>query len=168
MEHNEILNPNEGKTVDNIVWPFYRYSALIPKQIGADLFVWLYLSLVILQNQQKGLQKDSYTDEVKKEVELIMLEKFSSVIDGQTFDKIRANAERDFTVSTRLKEETFSFVDTYESLFSDKLDVKYIYQDAITGEVVPFFGDTAHIDDSDRRENSLKTRSGIKSRPKHP
>ena len=166
MEYNEILNPNEGKTVDKIVWPFYRYSALIPKQIGADLFVWLYLSLIILQNQQKGLQKDSYTDEVKKEVELIMLEKFASVIDSQTFDKIKANAERDFTVSTRLKEETFSFVDTYESLFSDKLDVKYVYQDAITGEVVPFFGDTAHIDDSDRRENSLKTRSGIKEPPK--
>lgn len=166
MEYNEILNPNEGKTVDNIVWPFYRYSALIPKQIGADLFVWLYLSLVILQNQQKGLQRDSYTDEVKKEVEIIMLEKFTSVIDSQTFDKIRANAERDFTVSTRLKEETFSFVDTYESLFSDKLDVKYVYQDAITGEVVPFFGDTAHIDDSDHRENALKTRSGIKEPPK--
>lgn len=166
MEHNEFLNPNEGKTVDNIVWPFYRYCALIPKQIGADLFVWLYLSLVILQNQQKGLQKDSYTDDVKKEVEIVMLEKFASVIDSQTFDKIRANAERDFTVSTRLKEETFSFVDTYESLFSDKLDVKYVYQDAITGEVVPFFGDTAHIDNSDRRENSLKTRSGIKEPPK--
>ena len=166
MEYNEILNPNEGKTVDNIVWPFYRYSALIPKQIGADLFVWLYLSLVILQNQQKGLQRDSYTDEVKKEVEIIMLEKFASVIDSQTFDKIRANAERDFTVSNRLKDETFSFVDTYESLFSDKLDVKYVYQDAITGEVVPFFGDTAHIDDSDRRENTLKTRSGIKEPPK--
>lgn len=166
MEHNEILNPNEGKTVDNIVWPFYRYSALIPKQIGADLFVWLYLSLVILQNRQKGLPKDSYTDEVTKEVEIIILEKFSSVIDKQIFDKIKANAEKDFTVSTRLKEETFSFVDTYESLFSDKLDVKYIYQDAITGEVVPFFGDTSHIDDSDRRENTIKTRSGIKEPPK--
>ena len=101
-----------------------------------------------------------------KEVEIIILEKFSSVIDKQIFDKIKANAEKDFTVSTRLKEETFSFVDTYESLFSDKLDVKYIYQDAITGEVVPFFGDTAHIDDSDRRENAMKTRSGIKEPPK--
>lgn len=166
MEHNEILNPNEGKTVDNIVWPFYRYSALIPKQIGADLFVWLYLSLVILQNRQKGLSKDSYTDEVTKEVEIIILEKFSSVIDKQIFDEIKANAEKDFTVSTRLKEETFSFVDTYESLFSDKLDVKYIYRDAITGEVVPFFGDTSHIDDSNRRENAMKTRSGIKEPPK--
>lgn len=166
MEHNEILNPNEGKTVDNIVWPFYRYSALIPKQIGADLFVWLYLSLVILQNRQKGLSKDSYTDEVTKEVEIIILEKFSSVIDKQIFDEIKANAEKDFTVSTRLMEETFSFVDTYESLFSDKLDVQYIYQDAITGEVVPFFGDTSHIDDSDRRENTIKTRSGIKEPPK--
>ena len=166
MEYNEILNPNEGKTVDNIVWPFYRYSALIPKQIGADLFVWLYLSLVILQNQQKGLPKDSYTDEVTKEVEIIILEKFSSVVDKQIFDKIKANAEDDFVASARLKEETFSFVDTYESLFSDKLDVKYVYQDAITGEVVPFFGDTAHLDDSDRRDNALKTRSGIKEPPK--
>lgn len=87
-EKKKKLNPNEGKTVDNIVWPFYRYSALIPKQIGADLFVWLYLSLVILQNRQKGLPKDSYTDEVTKEVEIIILEKFSSVIDKQIFDKI--------------------------------------------------------------------------------
>ena len=80
MEYNEILNPNEGKTVDNIVWPFYRYNALIPKQIGADLFVWLYLSLVILQNQQKGLPRDSYTIEVQKEVELTIKDKFSLVI----------------------------------------------------------------------------------------
>ncbi len=166
MKHNEFLNPKEGKTVDNIVWPFYRYSALIPKQIGADLFVWLYLSLVILQNQQKGLQKDSYTEDVKKDVEIIILEKFASVIDKQTFEKIKANAERDFTVSTRLKEETFSFVDTYESLFSDKLDVKYIYQDAITGEVVPFFGDTSHIDDSNHRDRAFKIRTGIKEPPK--
>lgn len=166
MEYNEILNPNEGKTVNNIVWPFYRYSALIPKQIGADLFVWLYLSLVVLQNQQKGLPRDSYTVDVQNNVEVIFQDKFSSVIDKTTFNKIKANAENDFTVATKLKEETFSFIDTYESLFSDKLEVKYIFQDAITGEVVPFFGDTAHIDDSDSRENALKTRAGVKEPPK--
>ena len=166
MEYNEILNPNEGKTVDNIVWPFYRYSALIPKQIGADLFVWLYLSLVVLQNQQKGLPRDSYTVDVQNNVEVIFQDKFSSVIDKTTFNKIKANAEDDFTVATKLKEETFSFIDTYESLFSDKLEVKYIYQDAITGEVVPFFGDTAHIDDSDSRDNALKNRAGVKEPPK--
>ena len=90
MEYNEILNPNEGKTVDNIVWPFYRYSALIPKQIGADLFVSLYLSLVVLQNQQKGLPRDSYTVDVQNNVEVIFQDKFSSVIDKTTFNKIKA------------------------------------------------------------------------------
>ena len=92
MEYNEILNPNEGKTVNKIVWPFYRYSALIPKQIGADLFVWLYLSLVVLQNQQKGLPRDSYTVDVQNNVEVIFQDKFSSVIDKTTLNKIKANA----------------------------------------------------------------------------
>lgn len=159
--YKEILNPREGKQVGTVVWPFYRYSALIPKQIGADLFVWLYLSLIIQQNQMNGLAKDCYTEEIKRNVETLILGKFSSVIDRQTFEKIRANAERDFTVATHLKEETFSFVDTYENLFSDKLDVRYIYQDAITGEVVPFFGDSSHIEESDSYENSLKNRPGI-------
>lgn len=162
MKYDDIINKNEGEMVDNIIWPFYRYSALIPKQIGTDLFVWLYLSLVILQNQQRGLPKNSYTEEIKKDVELIILEKFSSVIDKQTFDKIKSNAEKDFVFSSELKPETFSFVDTYQSLFSDKLDVKYIFQDAITGEVVPYFGDTSYIEDSNNGENHLKKRSGIK------
>ena len=43
--NNEIFNQNEGREVEKIIWPFYRYSALIPEQIGGDLFVWLYLSL---------------------------------------------------------------------------------------------------------------------------
>ena len=159
---NPILNPNEGKIVDNIVWPFYRYKALLPKQIGTDLFVWLYLSLIIFKNQEKGQPSDIYSDEVQQEVEIIMREKFSAVIDSQTLDKIKSNSEEDFVENNKLKQETFSFVNTYESLFSDKLDVKDIYQDAITGEVVPYFGDTSHIDDSDYRDKALKTRAGIK------
>src|SRR5690606_8479493 len=125
-------------------------------QIGGDLFVWLYLSLVIFDNQGRNLPDNNYDDEVKQNVQKILNEKFSAVIDAQTMEKIINNAERDFVVkvtnksggkSLQLKDDTFSFINTYENLFSDKLDVKYIYQDAITGEVLPFFGDTSGLED---------------------
>ena len=137
--NNELFNPNEGKKIDTLVWPFYRYSALIPEQIGGDLFVWLYLSLISFENQNQGLARNNYSDAIKQSVEKILQDKFSSVIDSQTLERIIRNAETQFIDGGKIKEETFSFIDTYETLFSDKLDVKYIFQDAITGEVLPFF-----------------------------
>ena len=101
MNNNEIMNPYEGKEVENIVWPFYRYSALLPEQLGGDLFVWLYLSLVVFNNEGKTLPKDNYDDEVKMDVQKILTEKFGNVIDGQTLEKIINNAERDFVTSIK-------------------------------------------------------------------
>ena len=67
MNNNEIMNPYEGKEVESIVWPFYRYSALIPEQLGGDMFVWLYLSLVVFNNEGRTLPKDNYDDSGKME-----------------------------------------------------------------------------------------------------
>lgn len=160
--NNELFNPNEGKRVDTLVWPFYRYSALIPEQIGGDLFVWLYLSLVSFENQNQGMARDNYSDTIKQSVERILQDKFSSVIDSQTLERIVHNAETQFIDGGKIKEETFSFIDTYETLFSDKLDVKYIFQDAITGEVLPFFGDTSSIGDADDTEKRISVRADVK------
>ena len=172
MNNSELFNQFEGQEVGKLIWPFFRYKALIPEQIGCDLFVWLYLSLVIFDNQNRNLPENNYDDEVKHNVQKILIEKFSAVIDSQTMEKIINNAESDFVIkainksggkSLQLKDDTFSFVNTYEYLFSDKLDVKYIYQDAITGEVLPFFGDTSWVEDS--REDGLEfinPRPGIK------
>ena len=101
MNNMEIFNPFDGKEVDKIVWPFYRYSALIPEQLGGDLFVWLYLSLIVYSNESKTLPKDTYNDEGKMEVQKILADKFANVIDGQTLEKIVNNAERDFTEITK-------------------------------------------------------------------
>ena len=171
MNNSELFNQFEGKEVGKLVWPFFRYKALIPEQIGGDLFVWLYLSLVIFDNQGRNLPDNNYDDEVKQNVQKILNEKFSAVIDAQTMEKIINNAERDFVVkvtnksggkSLQLKDDTFSFINTYENLFSDKLDVKYIYQDAITGEVLPFFGDTSGLEDSRDDSEFIKPRPGVK------
>lgn len=161
MNNIEIINPYEGQTVDTITWPFYRYSALIPESIGGDMFVWLYLSLVVFTNETKGLIRNTYTEAVKTEVSDILRSKFAAVIDEQTLEKIIRNAEDKFIKKTTITEDTFSFLDTYENLFSDKLEVKYVYQDAISGEVVPFYGDTSFLEDS-QNQTRISIRAGIK------
>ena len=93
---SDIINKYEGQEVGDIVWPFYRYSALIPQQLGGDLFVWLYISLVIFYNEGKSLPSNNYSEEVKIEVQKILNDKFGNVIDGQTMRKIIGNAEQDF------------------------------------------------------------------------
>lgn len=147
MDNNEILNPNEGRKVGELIWPFTRFDAVIPNQIGGDLFVWLFISLVVYVNETKGLDKHNYNDDVKIEAEKLINEKFSNIIDPQTLEKIVANAEKDFIVDESIKEDTFTFLDTYENLFSESCETRRVYQDSITGEVLPFFGDTAHVED---------------------
>ena len=140
-----ILGENEGQCICSLSWPFVRYEVLIPEQIKGDLFVWLYLSLVVYKNEQNNQAKNLYTLTVKEEVKKILIDKFGKIIDAQTLEKIVNNAEKDFVVfddrRNSLKAETFGFLETYEELFSDKLQIKHIFQDAVTGDVVPDFSD---------------------------
>ena len=147
MDNNEILNPNEGRKVGDLIWPFTRFDAVIPNQIEGDLFIWLFISLVVYVNDTKGLDKHNYSDDVKIEAKILINEKFSNIIDSQTLEKIVANAEKDFIVDDSIKEDTFSFLDTFKNLFSESCEIRRVYQDSITGEVLPFFGDTAHVED---------------------
>lgn len=148
MENNELINPREGQEIDEkIIWPFYRFSAVIPNQIGGDIFVWLYLSLVVFVNESKNLNKDNYNDDVKIEAQKLINEKFSNIIDYQTMEKIVSKAEKDFIADNKIKEDTFTFLDTFENLFADNCETRMVYQDAVTGEVLPYFGDTSNIED---------------------
>lgn len=154
MNNNEIINPYEGQKVGEFIWPFHRFSAVIPNQIGGDIFVWLYLSLVVYANESKNLPKDNYNDDAKREAQKLINEKFSNIIDPQTLEKIVSNAEKDFVIDRKtIKQDTFSFLDTYENLFSESCETRMVYQDAVTGEVLPFFGDTSNIEDYHVRED---------------
>lgn len=145
--NNEIINPLEGQRIGEFIWPFNRFSAVIPNQIGGDIFVWLYLSLVVFVNDTKNLAKDNYNEEVKLEAEKLINDKFSNIIDHQTLEKIISNAEKNFIDKNTIKQDTFSFLDTYENLFAENCETRMVYQDAVTGEVLPFFGDSSNVDD---------------------
>ena len=147
MDNNEILNQKEGQKIGEFIWPFYRFSAVIPNQISGDIFVWLYLSLVVFANDTKNLPMDNYNDDVKTEAKKLIIEKFSNIIDHQTLEKIISNAEKNFIDKSNIKKDTFSFLDTFENLFAENCETRMVYQDAVSGEVLPFFGDSSNVYD---------------------
>ena len=142
----------EGKPIpEKVVWHFYRYKVQITDKKDNDVFEWLYLSLFVYQNRMLNKDELSYDEDVKNQVKAIMLNKFSDVIDNTIITNVIRNSENDFIYHDKkinrdfIKKECLGFLSTYENLFGDNLRPTYIYQDAITGEVVPFFGDTAFL-----------------------
>ena len=143
MSDNKILN---------LKWPFFRYKAIIPNQLEGDVLVWLYLSLIVFINETNKTPRENYDDTAKEKVKLIINNKFSNIIDNQILDTVISNAERNYVQNNEIREETFEFLETFKNLFADTCETRIVYQDAVTGEVVPFFentfGNRLDIDDS--------------------
>ena len=144
------FSSNTKNHVDVISWPFYRYSILIPKQTRVDLFVWLFISLFLYQNQNSRNDRKAYDLVIEKDVSRMIMDRFPTIINKQIMDLIIEKVKHDFVTSFTdknglksfiFKEETYSFVKTYEELFSSSLEIRYMYQDAITGDIIPFFPD---------------------------
>jgi len=141
----------------SVRWPFYRYSVLMPEHIPTDIFVWLYLSLFVHINQQAGKNKDNYAPEEKAQVKRFVKEKFSKIIDEITLEKIIHYAERDYVIRDMtgfhdesiktLSEKAFEFIESFNDIFSPNMQIKFVYQDAITGSVVPVFEDMPYLRD---------------------
>ena len=142
--------------IGSFIWPFVRYDVLMPQQVRTDLFEWLYLSLVVNQNEQRNLDKRSYTKEVKDDVRCIIKQRFSSLLDDVVIDNIISTAEKEFVVKDMarkssyecLAEKTFGFLDTYEDLFSSQVTVRRVFHDGICGGVVPCFKDDMFVKDA--------------------
>jgi hypothetical protein len=160
----------------SVRWPFYKYDVLMPEHIPTDVFVWLYLSLFVHINQQTGKSKDSYAVEEKNQVKRLIKEEFSGVIDEITLDKIIIYAERDYVLRDEtvrqpemrkiLDEKAFQLLESFDDLFSSNLQIKHIYQDAITGEIVPVFEDMPYLQDC--REDEYKRLNLLVSKKPSP
>lgn len=151
-------------------WPFYKYDVLMPEQIKTDLFVWLYLSLFIFKNEEAKQAVTSYRDQEKAEVERLIKQRFASVIDDITLAKIITNAEKDFVILDKktsmkyLKEESITFVETFEELFSKQVQVQHVFQDALTGDVLPCFSDLSYLYENSN-SSAIDIRPQTKRRP---
>lgn len=162
----------QNQYVGSFIWPFVRYDVLMPQQIRTDLFEWLYLSLVVHQNEQRGLDKKSYTKEVKDDVRHTIKQRFSSLLDDTIIDNIILTAEKEFTVKDDMRhgsreyliDATFGFLDTYEDLFSSQVTVQRVFQDGICGDVVPCFKEDMFVKDVKKNDN-CELRLLVKDKP---
>lgn len=144
---NRSKNASE-KMVGSFRWPFFRYDVLVSEPIGNDSLVWLYLSLVLLKNgelRRTDSRRLLFDDIVLREVDELVTAKFSSLIDKTTLGKIKGKiqTERVYANTTEnrsyLKDETLNFLKSEQQLFSDSVKTCRVFQDALTGEVVPYF-----------------------------
>lgn len=122
-----------------IQWPFFRYKILLPQEKTVDAFEWFYLSLIEYQNRTDGKPAINYDAVVKDEVCRIVTKQFSDIIDEQTLEKVIINAEADFVQESELNPRTAAFLESYDTLLSEKMMCRYVFQDGITGEVLPLF-----------------------------
>jgi hypothetical protein len=134
----------------SVFWPFAKYDVLIPKEIQTDVFVWLFLSLVMYENDIGHKDRLSFGQESIDGARALIRSKFGSTIDHETLAKIEGNVRKGFVVTAKdqggksgeyLKDESLTFVDTFQDLFSDLVQVKPLYQDLVTGEVLPYFSE---------------------------
>ena len=140
---------NETNKIMTIEWPFWTCKAMLPNSLGNDMFVWLYLSLLVHLNMLNHRENPySFSDKAKQDTRSLLKTKFPKIMDDFLLTEIENKIEKDFCdVANQkfgnlvLRKDVESFLDTFESLFSNSTESKTIYKDAITGAICPFFED---------------------------
>lgn len=168
---DSLLGEYEGKTVRRLPWPFYRYKMLLPKEIKKDAFQWLYLSLVRYFNNLNNRDQYIYDANSCMLASQMMRDKFSRIISNQTLDKIVYSVENRFVSRDKngklwMNNAALNLLDTYQDLFSDQMEIRYVFQDAVTGEIVPRFYEQAELGSTDlqNRYNTEPIIPGLKTR----
>ena len=131
---NEDIYVNEGKHLDALKWPFKRYMVLMPEKNNVDALAWLYASFVRMYNRRKGDPEFTYNDRIENIVKGQIRQHFTNIIDVPTLNKVIQ-----ITKDRYLDKEKHDSIKVFSNLFSDKLEIRYLFQDCITGSIVPYF-----------------------------
>ncbi len=138
-----------------ISWPFWQCQAILPNAVGHDIFVWLYLSLLVRIVKASSNPSKRITEKQMKETRDLIRGKFSKELISDTLLKeIEEKVKGDFCDETEFKEydlrpEADSFLNSFEYLFGDDVEVKTIYKDAVSGAIMPFFEPVKYPKDSE-------------------
>ena len=130
-----------------IEWPFFKWQAAMPRAIGNDIFVWLYLSLLVNQNvANKKRNPHSFSKESRTDVRNILKQKFPQIMNDLLLKEIEERIQNDFCKQGEygiyyLKDDVSSFINSFEYLFADDVETKTIYKDAVSGAILPYFED---------------------------
>ena len=158
-----------------ICWPFYQCQAILPNAIGHDIFVWLYLSLFVHINKTEGKPpfyiNNKKREEQKKRVRELIRSKFSKeLIPDVLLQEIEEQIEKDFCEEIneykdlRIRPEAESFLNSFEYLFGDDVEIKTVYKDAVSGAILPYFEPIKRFKDPDERPDYKFSESILRGR----
>lgn len=155
-----------------ISWPFWQCQAILPNALGHDIFVWLYLSLLVRVAKASSGPSERVTEKQMKQTRDLIRGKFSKELMPDTLlQEIEERVKRDFCDETEFKEydlkpEAHSFLDSFEFLFGDDVEVKTIYKDAVSGAIVPYFDPIENYKDPEKNASFQFDQKCL--RPKEP
>ena len=142
--------------VGSIKWRLFRYEVMMPVQENNDLLEWLYISLIIHQNELKTKSWDSYLEEEQEDAERIIREKFPDLFDEELLKKVKIAAQKDFVADGKLRPTTMDYISSFESLFTERVEVYQVYQDGLTGSVLPDFSDLSFLETRKYQDDNNK------------
>ncbi len=129
-----------------IKWPFYRCEAILPIAASSDIFVWLYLSLLVYENKKDKKAPLTYSEVSLGKVRADLKAKFPQTMNDTLISEIEESIKKNFTESVntqynkrKLRDDVMSFLDSFEYLFSNDVEIKTIYKEAVSGAILPFF-----------------------------
>lgn len=131
-----------------IAWPFWQCKAILPNSLGHDIFVWLYLSLLVHINKVEGKDELLINEKRKAKVRELIATKFSKdIMSDVLISEIEKRIDEEFCTfegqynTPKLRSDVMSFLNSFEYLFGNDIEVKSIYKDAISGAIMPYFED---------------------------
>ena len=144
---NELVFGKDGKYLESIKWPFKKYAILMPEKNNVDAFAWLFASFVRMYNKKKRNREFEYNSEIENAVKGQIRDNFGNIIDTPTLNKVI-----EATKTKYLSPDDKNSIKVFNNLFTDKLQVRYIFQDCITGSVVPYFYNEVEVESDLPRE----------------
>ena len=123
---------NEANKTMIIKWPFWTCKAVMPDSMGTDMFVWLYLSILVHLNMLRHKENPySFSEKAKNETRSLLKNKFPKILDDLLLNDIEKRIEKDFCEVANekfgtlvLRKDIESFLNTFETLFSNSTECK--------------------------------------------
>ena len=131
---SDELFENDGKQVGTLRWPFKKYTILMPEKNDVDAFAWLFASFVRMYNRKKKNPEFTYNNDIENIVKGMIRQHFGNIIDVPTLNKVIETTKEKY-----LDPEKHDSIKVFNNLFTDKMQIRYIFQDCITGSVAPYF-----------------------------
>lgn len=131
---SDELFENDGEQIGSLIWPFKKYMILMPEKNDVDAFAWLFASFVRMYNRKKKNSEFLYNSEIENAVKSQIRMHFGNIIDVPTLNKVIETTKEKY-----LDPEKHDSIKVFNNLFTNKMQIRYIFQDCITGSVVPYF-----------------------------